>query len=239
VQDAMKQAGTEALGNSAVQQAIVDAAKKQFSAENAKLVAEKVQTWSQDPETQAKARHYAGMAMEAAGTVGEKFIGVIEQGPAGVRVIAFLAGLASVVTAIWYLIDFGHLFGNFIGYAMAIYQVFFAFTTMLFEAKPEWIQKAPAFLGLDRYQNLLIEYCKALTVMGGRGLFYTFQGLMWLLAVDDLLKHFLYLAVGSLLVFVGILCFLMHFNIMPSTVSAKASELGAQAKSYMRMPQDP
>jgi len=231
VQAAMKNAGESALNSPDVQKAIIDAAKNTFTAENANIVKDKVKDWAQDPEVQAKARHYAGMAMVMAGTAGAAFVGVIEQGPAGIRVLAFLGSLASVVLSIFTLINPLTVFVAPVTYAISAYQALFALTTMLFEAKPEWIQKAP---GLDKYQNLLIDYCKALTVSLGRGLFYIFQGSMWLFQAE--FTEIFMIVTGAFLVLIGIFNILMHFGILPQHLAAKAKEAAASA-GYAPAPQ--
>ncbi|CAK0832289.1 unnamed protein product, partial [Prorocentrum cordatum] len=132
-----------------------------------------VKEWAGDPEVQAKARHFAGMAMEGAGQVGQKFVGCIEQGPAGVQLLAFVAGASSCTLAVLNLINIANL-QNPVAYLVSVYLFAFALSTMLFEAKPEWIEK----LGgpLNGYQDLLLEYCKFFAFSGGRGMFYIFQG---------------------------------------------------------------
>ena len=167
--------------------------KGPFTAETAAKVKDKVKEWANDPEVQAKARHYAGMAMAYAGRAGALVAGVIEQGPAGIRIIAFCTSLASVALFIFFFIDIKNALGC-IKYAVAVHQAVLALTTMLFEAKPEWIAKV---LGLDGSQNKLIEYWRVIAIIGGRGLFYLFQGCKSLMAVKDLTGIF-GLVVGSL-----------------------------------------
>merc|ERR1719362_757845 len=166
--------------------------------------------------------------MEQAGTSLNQFVGVIEQGPAGIRLIAFFSSVGSVVLSVMAAIDIRNITQP-VKYAISIYQVIFSLTSMLFEAKPEWIAKIP---GLDGYQNMLIDYVKALTVVGGRGLFYGFQGLLWLSYVNphEFLAHLPFIIEVLLLVLVGVFCGFMHFGIMPSQVTAKV-------RTYVPLPQ--
>lgn len=234
VQEAMKKAGTEAMADPAVQKAIIDAAKKTLTAENAALVANKVKDWAKDPEVQAAARHYAGMAMAYAGGAGQAFVGCIEQGPAGVRFLAFLASTASAVLSVMNLIDLRGLFSP-VQYIISGFQFIFALSTMLFEAKPEWIEKLGTWV--NKYQEMLIEYCNFLTTCWGRGGFYIFQGTTWLINaglgnLDDLI-------VGLFLFFIGALTVAMHFGIMPQSIAAKAKAAYGQVRGAAAAPAAP
>lgn len=235
VKEAMKNAGTEALQNSAVQDAIMKAAKENLTAENAKIVADRVKDWAKDPEVQAKARHYAGMAMERMGQAGQKFVGCIEQGPSGVRFLAFLTSIASCAYAVLSVLAHGKGF-NLVWAGIAGFQIIFAMTTILFEATPEHIARAPA---LSKYQDMLMEYAKFLSIVGGRGIFYIFQGLMWLIQFHfDPLDPYQYvtLGIGGMLVLMGGLHVGMQYGILPQTVVAKVKDY---AGTYTQLPADP
>merc|ERR1719223_1828107 len=93
-------------------------------------------------------------------------------------------------------------------YVLSTYQLIFALTTILFEMKPEWIQKIG--MGLDGYQDMLIDKCKFLTETAGRGLFYIFQGTLWLCFAS--LSELLDLGTGAFMVFVGLLNIIVHFG---------------------------
>jgi len=232
VQEAMKNAGNEALQSKQVQDAIMKAAKDTLTAENAQKVADKVKDWASDPELQAKARHYSGMAMDKMGQAGQMFVGCIEQGPAGLRFLAFATGVASCGYAC--LNAWTHTVGfNFLWVGISAFQVFFALTTMLFEASPEMIAKAAAF---SKYQDILMEYAKFLSIARGRGAFYIFQGLMWLMQYRLNLVNlweYVTLGIGGAYILMGILHIAMHYGILPQTIAAKAKEY---ANSYRQVP---
>merc|ERR1711920_586171 len=101
---------------------------------------------------------------------------------------------------------------NPVAYMVSFYLFAFALSTMLFEARPQWIEH----LGgpLNGYQDLLLEYCKFFALSGGRGMFYVFQGSLWLCGAS--LGTLLQLLVGGALVFVGI---------MPQDVALKMKTL--------------
>jgi hypothetical protein len=226
VQEAMKKAGEAGMSDPKVQEAIKNAAKEMFTAENAAKAMDMAKEWANDPEVQAKARHAAGLAMAGMGQAAQQFIGCIEQGPDGLRFLAFVAGVASLVNTVFTIINVGKILGlQFVSYAVALYQAVFAFTTILFEAKPEWIAKVP---GLSAYQDMLIRYAKFITMAVGRGAFYIFQGSLWLVLMPSILS--LDFLVGCLLIFVGVMHVLMHFGVMPQHVAAKAKEALDKAK---------
>lgn len=229
VQNAMKQAGQEAIHDPAVQEAIIKVAKENLTAENAAKVADMAKTWVQDPEVQAKARHYAGMAMAYSGQAGQMVVGCIEQGPTGLRFLAFLTGCASCVNAGLTVANVANVLG-LVSYAIAIYQVIFALTTMLFEASPDHIAKIP---GLNGYQDMLIEYAKFLSSVLGRGLFYIFQGVLWLFTVSSI-THIVTLAIGASQCLIGVFHMLMYWGIMPQHVAAKAREAGQSYQDLNR-----
>eukprot|EP00413_Alexandrium_margalefii_P009483 CAMPEP_0204541836 /NCGR_PEP_ID=MMETSP0661-20131031/18534_1 /ASSEMBLY_ACC=CAM_ASM_000606 /TAXON_ID=109239 /ORGANISM="Alexandrium margalefi, Strain AMGDE01CS-322" /LENGTH=117 /DNA_ID=CAMNT_0051548533 /DNA_START=1 /DNA_END=351 /DNA_ORIENTATION=+ len=103
-----------------------------------------------------------------------------------------------------------------VGYVLHGYLIAFALTTMLFEAKPEWIAMAS---GLDVYQNMLLEKAEFLSEVLGRGLFYGFQGTLWLsFASFSALQNF---ALGLWLLLVAMLHIFMHFGVMPHEVVSK------------------
>lgn len=236
VQEAMRRGGEHAFESKEVQDALLKTAKEHLTAENAALVGNKLKDWANDEEVRAKARHYAGMAMVQAGQVGQMFIGCIEQGPAGVRFLAFLAGLASCVNAVLYVIS--NATGlNILGAGIAIFQVCFATTTILFEASPETIASLSL---LSHYQDMMIEYCKFLTVLRGRGLFYVFQGMLWLTQCQLKLSLWMIinLSIGLFMILIGVLNILMHYGIMPEHLAVKMRD-AADAYKYKEAPSNP
>jgi len=205
VQAAMQKAGTDALNNPEVQAQIVQTAKEKFP-EYASQAQAKAMEWAKDPAVQAKAQEYVGMAGEYLGQAGAAGIGLVEQGPTGVRVLAFGAGVLSCVNAVMYCMDIGHLL-NVVVWVVSGYQIVFSVTTMIFEAPPNIIEKIP---GITGYQDILMEKAKFISEVLGRGLFYIFQGSLWLAfaSMTDILD----LATGAFMVFVGILHVVMHFG---------------------------
>jgi len=223
VQEAMKKAGDQALHNPEVQQAIVEVAKENLTRENAEKVANMAKEWAQDPEVQAKARHYAGMAMAFAGQAGQKVVGCIEQGPAGVQFLCFVASIGSMVRG--GMVAFGAITGlNILYFFVGSFQILFAFTTTLFEADPKYVEK----FALGSYQDMLMEYGKFMCTCMGRGIFYIFQGILWWMKTETFvpLDIFWYVdfGLGGFLIFMGILHILMHYDIMPQEVAVKMKE---------------
>merc|ERR1712008_296613 len=102
----------------------------------------------------------------------------VKQGSPFVRLLAFGVSVFSCVLSILHLVNITSFFSDLALYLVSIYQVIFSLTAILFEAKPQWIQaveektRAP----ISKYQDLLIDNAKFLTLNGGRGMFYFFQG---------------------------------------------------------------
>jgi len=151
----------------------------------------------------------------------------IEQGNALVKTAAFVAGLASCASGIVQLIHLQLLFSDVTFYLLAVYQVFFALTTMLFEAKPEWVVKTQdtVKLPVSSYQDTLMRNAAFLTYSGGRGLFYVFSGSLWLGFPNAKGLTLTFLS-GLALSLVGLCYILMHFGIMPHHIVTKVQAVG-------------
>lgn len=185
---------------------IVQTAQQKFP-EYAAVAQAKAQEWAKDPEVQAKAYHYAGVAGQYLGSAGEVTVGLVEQGPTGVRLLAFAAGVLSCVNAFMFCTNVGNLVFSLAVYIVSGYQVVFSVTTMIFEAPPNVIEKVP---GITAYQDLLIDKAKFISEVLGRGLFYFFQGTLWLAFAD--VTKLLNMATGFVMAFVGVLHIAMHFG---------------------------
>lgn len=209
VQEQLRAAGKDAvaaLNDPKVQQQIIDTCKEKFPQyyESAK---DNITHFVNDPAVQAKAKEYASVAAAYVLQAGGLFVAQIQQGPAGVRLLSFAGGLASSANAVMSLINpLGLVFGP-VTYVLATYQLIFSLTTILFEAKPEWIQQVS---GLSSYQDMLIDKAKFLSQTDGRGLFYIFQGTLWLCFAS--LTEVFDLVSGLWMVFVGALNLLIHFG---------------------------
>lgn len=214
VQAAIQKVGNagNALSNPDVQAQMLKVAKEKFP-QYGDLARSKSQDWANDPEVQAKAYHYAGVAGRIAeatlGKGGEYTMGLVEQGPTGVRLLAFVAGVASCVNAVLFCLGVGHLL-HIVAYVVCIYQFAFAVTTMIFEAPPSLIEKIPGF---SVYEDMLIEKAAFLSDVLGRGLFYIFKGSLWL-CFSNIRDSFSLcdLVVGAYLVAVGLLHVAMHYG---------------------------
>eukprot|EP00933_Yihiella_yeosuensis_P073879 TRINITY_DN8266_c1_g1_i2.p1 TRINITY_DN8266_c1_g1~~TRINITY_DN8266_c1_g1_i2.p1 ORF type:complete len:206 (-),score=40.65 TRINITY_DN8266_c1_g1_i2:114-731(-) len=141
----------------------------------------------------------------------------IQQGPMFLRALALLTSLASFGCVIFLLINPATALFHPVWYILYVYIAVFALTSLLFEAKTEWIQN----LGpLARYQEMLTVNCHFLTILGGRGLFYIFQATLWLTFAGDF-TEILEIAAAGALGLVGLLHLLAHFGMEPHTVNLK------------------
>lgn len=212
VQAAMKNAGENALKDPEVQRKIAETCKTQFPA-LAHQAAGKAQEWANDPAVQAQAKEYAGMALGMAGAyagkAGMEFMNQIEQGPTGVRFLAFCGGVASTGYAAYNMLGLLNplnLVGGVVTYVICGYQIIFGATSVIFECPPDYMAKIP---GVNAYQDMLMQKAAFLSDVAGRGLFYIFVGSLWL-ALGGLSP--VDLALGCYMTFIGALHIAMHYG---------------------------
>ncbi|CAE8600642.1 unnamed protein product [Polarella glacialis] len=160
------------------------------------------------------------LAKDKAGTIAGDLRGMmsIEQGPVFLRFLGFTTSLASFGCVIFELINPTNLVHP-VMYVLYAYIALFALSTTLFEAKKEWIESVGP---LASYQEMLATHCQFISLMGGRGLFYIFQGTLWLTFADSLVE-IVQIACAGALVFVGFLHLLAHCGIMPHEVMQRAT----------------
>lgn len=174
-----------------------------------------------------------GVDQTALGQVAGLFVGPnkhqrsIEQGHPGIRAFAFAGSVASFILCLFSVFNPMVLFGSPIVWAIAAYQGVFSISTLIFEAKPEWVSRLSS--GLEVYQDYVLTNASFLARSFGRGLFYIFQGTLWAsvgyslpLPENAPLAHlFLWFfqiathVLGFFFILVGIAHVLMHFGIMP------------------------
>lgn len=149
----------------------------------------------------------------------------IEHGPGGLRILAVCGTLISCMNSASFLTGrLSPFVGSLhhpgaIGYLVAIYQVFFAATAMLFEAQDECIVASRI---LNSYQDLLLEHSRFLAKALGRSFFYWFQGSLWLMFASPVaLRH---LVVGGWLILLSLLHLSVHFGHMPRSLVAKRTQ---------------
>eukprot|EP00929_Paragymnodinium_shiwhaense_P124134 TRINITY_DN9909_c0_g1_i1.p1 TRINITY_DN9909_c0_g1~~TRINITY_DN9909_c0_g1_i1.p1 ORF type:complete len:232 (+),score=44.12 TRINITY_DN9909_c0_g1_i1:85-780(+) len=188
VQAAVKAAGESALADPEVQRKIVETAKTQFP-EMAEQIGSQVAAWAEDPDVQAKAMNYAGTMARTAGKAAmegsQRVLALIEQGPSGIRLLAFFGGiLQSVLTIVGLLghaVQMGYILHP-IDFGLCFYQFLFGISVAIFEMPPWMVE---SFAWADGLQELLVENCSFMTHTRGRGLFYGFLSSLWLYSVED------------------------------------------------------
>lgn len=209
VQTAMKQVGKEAaasLQDPAVQAQLLEVCKEKFP-QYAATAKTQIKELVNDPKIQAAAREYAGQAAHYVVNAGGILVAQIQQGPAGVRFLGFCGGIASAVLSVMAIINpLGLVFGP-VAYLLCSYQFIFSLTTVIFEMPPEYVAKVPV---VSQYQDLLLQKAKFLSETLGRGLFYIFQGSLWLCFAS--LKEFTHLLIGLWMIFIGVLNIMIHYG---------------------------
>jgi hypothetical protein len=132
------------------------------------------------------------------------------KGPQGVQMLAFGGGCAGVFIG---GLNIFRIFGTdsigFVEWIIAFYQIFFGLIMITLEIQGEWVAKYPK---AKEMQATLVEYCRFLTILGGRGAFYFFVGSLTIgngfsdpVEVDEIL-------VGVYIFFIGGLCIAMQLN---------------------------
>jgi len=150
----------------------------------------------------------AEQAKAKAEEMGNEMLKYIEQGPGGIRVLAAIASMVSIVKA--GLDVFGNVLSlKVVTLIICLYQIIFGFTTLLLEAPAEWWEESGSALDgikrkISKYTDLLEVQAKFLLRMEGRGAFIFFQGTLWL-AVMTGITDIITLAVGAFQIFLGIL----------------------------------
>eukprot|EP00930_Biecheleria_cincta_P055592 TRINITY_DN41903_c0_g1_i1.p1 TRINITY_DN41903_c0_g1~~TRINITY_DN41903_c0_g1_i1.p1 ORF type:complete len:285 (+),score=53.87 TRINITY_DN41903_c0_g1_i1:52-855(+) len=208
VQEALQQAGKDALADPAVQQQILATCREKFP-ELAEKAASEISTWAHDPVVQSQLAHLAVRAASAAAAAPRQLRSLIEKGEPGVRRIACTCGLFS---AFWSFLGIVNIFKLLspMEYIINLYLAVFGLTTAMFEASPTWVARVPT---LKAYQEGLIDNARFLCKCWGRGLFYIFQGSLWVAQCD--FTSFVSLTLGFMLCFTGVLNVLIFFGIQP------------------------
>eukprot|EP00930_Biecheleria_cincta_P030540 TRINITY_DN21154_c0_g2_i1.p1 TRINITY_DN21154_c0_g2~~TRINITY_DN21154_c0_g2_i1.p1 ORF type:complete len:273 (+),score=68.29 TRINITY_DN21154_c0_g2_i1:47-820(+) len=231
VQAAIKQqaqkAGKDAaaaLQDPEVQKKILSTVQEKFPQYAAQAKA-KIMEWANDPELQASAKKYAALAGQYVAGAGSAIMRQIEQGPAGVKFLCFCGGIASVVNGVMSLLNIFGVIVHPVRYVLSVYQMMFSLTTMLFEMPPDYVAKIP---GITTYQDMLMDKAAFLSEALGRGIFYIFQGTLWLCFAS--LTKPITLSVGLYMCFCGMLNIFVHFNSLITFVEKVNA-------SYTSMPQ--
>lgn len=193
----------EILTDGEVQKTILQACSERFP-EHAAQAKQRMSEFAIDPDVQNHARQAMDWASHYLGQGGALVITNIEVGPTPVRCCASLAAGISAIRAAGYLLNPLGLWTDTVVFVLAAYQLLFAITTGLFEVKVEWVQSVAS---LDSYQNTLIDKAKFTSETVGRGLFFAFQGALWMCFTC----HWSDTVCGACLVFVGTLFLFVHY----------------------------
>lgn len=154
-------------------------------------------------------------ATTGAGTAILELRKYVQEGPAGVSMLCFLGGLATIFAGFIGLLNLGGLASPF-HYVLNAYLFVFGVVTVLLEADMESF-KQMSFLGrfapfVEQYQKEVFQRANFLTQLRGRGFFFLFVGS---LAITQCF-FCLFFVVGVWNVLMGVLCLLMSFGINPA-----------------------
>lgn len=152
---------------------------------------------------------------------------LVQQGPAGVSVLSFFGGIATMVVGIDGLIHCTTDITGPFDLLLDIYLVLFGITSILLESDINGLKKTPLLKTLvpriAKGQAVVHEYAQFLTKLQGRGMFYIFIGTLTIIQCIPLtcLKFW----IGAWNLFVGVLCIMMSFGIKPDLVSKRSSAI--------------
>lgn len=225
VQEQLRKRGEDALSDPAVQQKIISICQDRFP-DVAEQVAQNVAEWADDPEVQRKVRDAAKQTLF---TGPSRVLALIEQGPSGVRVLAFGGGVASAALAFLSMLNIIQQIAHPIDWIIDSYQLMFSLTTMLFEANPDTIQSVGV---LTRWYDYAIKWAPFLTTALGRGLFMVFQGTLWIR--ESNLTDIPSIAVGTYMIFVGGVLVALHWGVMPMHVAESIRDGTNSARRMVR-----
>eukprot|EP00929_Paragymnodinium_shiwhaense_P089899 TRINITY_DN50108_c0_g1_i1.p1 TRINITY_DN50108_c0_g1~~TRINITY_DN50108_c0_g1_i1.p1 ORF type:complete len:298 (-),score=32.01 TRINITY_DN50108_c0_g1_i1:205-1098(-) len=232
VQESLRRAGGDALQDRAVQQQILSVCQDRFP-EAAEYVAEHVGDWAEDPETLSMVKStLASAAFGAQRSLVEAphhLLSLIEQGPSGVRVLAFAGGAMSAILAALYMLNIVSQVEHPIDFILDMYQLFFSLTTMLCEADPETLE-SESFV--SRWYKMANEWMPFLGTAFGRGVFMIFQGILWL--HDSDLEELFAECVGFYMVFIGFVLVSLHWGYTPSQISGRIRESSHNLRHGLR-----
>lgn len=150
-----------------------------------------------------KGRQAAGQAVEA-------LHNYLEQGPNGLRVLAFVAGSFATVLSLICIINPFDIIMMPTTYILSTFTLIFSLTAMMMECEPAWIEKA-AFL--KEYQDLLQDQARFLLHAFGRGIFYVFNG-----SILVYMGGFMRFIAGVYMATVGGFYIALHYGVMPKKV---------------------
>lgn len=209
----VKKAGNDALSEPKVQEEIMKKCKD-FGASHVSM--DMLVDFAQDPEVQEKAYKNAGFATVCVGDAKGELVRKLEQGPVGLRFLAFFGGAASFGFGIFNCVNVFGILSHTVKYVLDVYIVLFSLTGVVFEAEADWVKKIPWILD---YQDTLIDHAKFLSQMFGRGLFYIFLGTLWLSNMDTTwvsVTGWCATGLGCYMLFIGFLHALMSYDILAS-----------------------
>eukprot|EP00931_Biecheleriopsis_adriatica_P043990 TRINITY_DN25131_c0_g1_i1.p1 TRINITY_DN25131_c0_g1~~TRINITY_DN25131_c0_g1_i1.p1 ORF type:complete len:244 (+),score=64.34 TRINITY_DN25131_c0_g1_i1:96-827(+) len=178
----------------------------------------------QDPGVQAqikeaawqKAQEGAEIAKQGAAVAVSELHKYVQEGPAGISVLCFLGGIATMCIGVLGLLSFGDTITSPFHYVLNAYLTVFGVVTFLLEADVESMANLKVIGRLspwvERYQMEVFNRANFLTELRGRGFFYVFVGT---LAATQCFLCLLFVA-GLWNLLMGVLCLMMSFGINPA-----------------------
>lgn len=157
------------------------------------------------------ARETMGTAMEQAHGSIISIKNYVQKGPDGIGWLCFVGGGLTTLFGVLGIFNFFAALLEPIDYVIHVYEMVFGLVTCVLEAPADWVEQNQK---LRRAQQFIEEFARFLTTLGGRGLFYLFQGSLTYSteAVSVTTALSLYMC------FCGVVCIGMQYGFVPGDV---------------------
>mmetsp|Transcript_126096 Transcript_126096/g.199959 ORF Transcript_126096/g.199959 Transcript_126096/m.199959 type:complete len:362 (-) Transcript_126096:17-1102(-) len=229
---------TAPLSDPAVQEQMLSVCYERHP-EVAEVAPAAIALWGKDPAAQRAAQVAAGHspvhpAIATLVSSDGNNRQMVNQASPAIRAAAFGGGIACIFVSLFPLVNPVLMFTHPVVWSIHAYQLLFSVATLIFEAKPSWVTWVK---NVENHKEVLLLNAQLLASALGRGLFYIFQGVMWLCMgyafpghdrheeKSAVAKAYMFIATfsGIFMVLLGVAHLLMHWEILPEDYATSLS----------------